>query len=230
MRIEHNVPSGKSIYSVIRPCWVRWGVAILSVLGCVGCFLGAICARFENTHDILVSLGTGLVVYVLTVLTPWFVRVHKGKRLLRRRYALLKRNVIGMLLAPLDRCYDPHLIEELLDPTRFNDFINRWHSKHQTASDAIENWFQNNECAYDDFREELRLFFDSVITIMATTSVDIESFSRAADYASYRSRLQNTNLLNNDVKYITEWVLDLFSDSYYLDGSAIGFEHVINNI
>lgn len=210
---------------------LQWLSLILCPLLAVGCICWGRCVESDYGRDVFLSLGIGLIVYFGTVQCSGFVRRIRIKQRLRHHYRFFKERTIETLLsaAEVKFLYHDELFQKLMQPKEFRLFFAATRDGHDKLGVAMNN-LADNPSALHDLRVEIQLFFDRVTPLLSSADISVSAIDKFFQYAEHYRRLQNSNVVNHDTKYLIESLYECFSDRSFTSGGPCEFSHVINEI
>ena len=210
---------------------LQWLSLILCPLLAVGCICWGRCVESDYGRDVFLSLGIGLIVYFGTVQCSGFVRRIRIKQRLRHHYRFFKERTIETLLsvAEVKFLYHDELFQKLMQPKEFRLFFAATRDGHDKLG-AVMNNLADNPAAFHDLRVEIKLFFDRVSSLLSSADISVSAIDRFFQYAGYYRRLESSNVVSHDTKYLVEALYQCFSDWSFVDGGPCEFSHVIDEI
>ena len=210
---------------------LQWLSLILCPLLAVGCIYWGHYVESDYGRDVFLSLGIGLIVYFGTVQCSGFVRRIRIKQRLRYHYRFFKERTIETLLsaAEVKFFYHDELFQKLMEPKEFRLFFAATRDGHDKLGVAMNN-LADNPAALHDLRLEIKLFFDRVTLLLSSADISVSAIDKFFQYAEHYRRLQYSNVVNQDTKYLVESLYQCFSDCSFVDGGPSEFAHVIDEI
>ena len=182
-------------------------------------------------RDVCLSLAAGLLVYFGTVQCGRIVRRIRIKQLLRYHYRFFKERTIETLLSLFETSffYQDDLCKSLMNPKEFRTFFAANGEEHDKLGIVMNN-LEDNQAALHDLGVEIRLFFERVISLVASADISVNALDKVLQYVEHYNRLQNLNLLNHDVKYLAESLYGWFSDCSFVTAGPCEFMQIIDEI
>lgn len=183
--------------------------------------------RWFLSHDILIAMGTGFVVYFFTVSVPHLFKCFALSCLLAQRYMRYKERVINIFSAAVGPAYFQGRLNEPKSSSWCREFFRGKVDETHGCVDAIVNGFMDNPSLWNDLKMESRMFFDFAESNASSAGVGFSTMKRIFGYDDDYNRYTNLSYLKNDMSYYIEYVADLFEDWSHVSGSPCGFEWVI---
>ena len=182
-------------------------------------------------RDAFLSLGVGLIVYFGTVQCSSCVRRIRIKRRLRYHYRFFKERTIETLLsaAEIKFFYHDEFFKKMMKPKEFRLFFAATRDGEDKLGKVMNN-LADNPAALHDLRLEIKLFFDRVTLLLSSADISVSAIDKFFQYAEHYRRLQYSNVVNQDTKYLVESLYQCFSDCSFVDGGPSEFAHVIDEI
>lgn len=204
---------------------------ILFPLLAIGCIYWGHCVEVDYGRDVLLAVGVGLGVYFGTVQCSGFVRRIRIKQRLRHHYRFFKERTIETLLsaAEVKFFYHDELFQKLMQPKEFRSFFAATRDGNDKLGTVMNN-LADNTAALHDLRVEIKLFFDRVTSLLSSADISVSAIDKFFQYAEHYRRLQNSNLVNHDTKYLVESLYQCFSDCSFTSAEPCDFSHVIDEI
>lgn len=182
------------------------------------------------SHEILIAISSGLVVYFATVSVPHLFRCVALSRLLAQRYMRYKERVINIFSAAVGSAYFQGRLNEPKSLSWCREFFRGKVDETHGCVDAIVNGFMDNPSLWNDLKMESRLFFDFAESNASSAGVGFSTMKRIFGYADDYNRYTNLSYLKNDMSYYVEYVADLFEDWSHVSGGPCGFEWLIRRV
>ena len=182
------------------------------------------------SHDILIAMGMGFVVYFFTVSVPHLFKCFALSRLLAQRYMRYKERVINIFSAAVGAAYFQGRLNEPKSSSWCREFFRGKVDETHGCVDAIVNGFMDKPSLWNDLKMESRLFFDFAESNSSSAGVGFSTMKRIFGYADDYNRYTNLSYLKNDMSYYVEYVADLFEDWSHVSGGPCGFEWVIQRV
>lgn len=182
------------------------------------------------SHEILIAISTGLIVYFVTVNVPHLFRCFALSRLLAQRYMRYKDRVINIFSAAVGPEYFQRRLNERKSSSWCREFFRGKVDETYGCVDAIVNGFMDNSSLWNDLKMESQLFFDFVESNATSAGVSFSTMRQIFGYDDDYNRYTNLSYLKNDMSCYVEYVADLFEDWSHVSGGPCGFEWVIRRV
>ena len=204
-----------------------------------GAFIGALVMLLVGfgvnnrfLENVCISIATGFIVYFSTIIIPEIFKHEHLKQFLKKRHHNFKYDVITLFLRCAKLKFDKETVEKLLCPEIFKTFFFKTSDSSGSKSnlDCVMNGLIDEPEKYSDLRVNVNLFFETTITLATGANIPIEILDKMLGWRRDALMLQQDSDLNQDVKYLTTFIFDWFSDRSHLDETPCSFEHVIDEI
>lgn len=206
-----------------------WGVFILNIILAFSCY----CMKGGFAYDIILALTTGLWIYWITIEFWTWRRFQRLKGLLHKKHCLFKSEIIRMFLTAVKKPQDQENINMLLSPQAFEEFFLKKEESRTEKQNyyVVMNYLIENPERLSDLRVEIKLFFESVLSLLMVNNVRLEVLDEFVDFSERYKRLEHNSDLNQDVKYVVESLFYWFADRTAIHWErGATFEHLINKI
>ena len=215
------------IMLLCRKSFKRW-----SFIGVIVMLLVAFWVKDSFMQNVFLSIATGFIVYFSTIVVPEFFKQKQLKLFLKKRHKNFKRDVISLFLRCAKLKSDKETVEKLLCPEIFKTFFLKTSDSSGSKSnlDCVMNGLMDEPEKYSDLRANVNLFFETTITLATGANVPIGILDKMLGWRRDALMFQQDSDLNQDVKYLTTFIFDWFSDWSHLNEKPSSFEHVIDEI